>query len=305
MQTEKKRNASDLTHFIERGLAGEDLGWSRSGRMIASYLRDNWRNLAFETGASIAQALNISEMTVIRFIRQLGFSNLKDFKEALKSADAPDLSHAVQRANLNALSNDKLEKRLQQEVRAISDVYGLTALPRWEICANQLAHHEFVSVIGFHTTKGMAIDFATALQYVRPNVRYIDDHSNLCPEILDMRDRDHCLVMIDISPLSRKSKLLAQRVKEMGIPLIIVTDAVSTWGYDFTEMVLQGAIGRDEGQSPAVMAVLLDLLAKATAQRIGAASAKRRAFMADLKQHFDDCRAAPAPRGQQGFDFSA
>ncbi len=306
-QTDKHPNASDLTQFLDRGLAGEDLGWSRSGRMIASYLRDNWRNLAFETGASIAAALQISEMTVIRFIRQLGYGNLKEFKEALKTADATDLSHVAQTVPTQSLGDGALEKRLQRELQAISEVYRLTALPRWGICANQLAHHEFVSVISFQQTKGVAIDFATALQYVRPQVRYIDDHSSVCPEILDMKGRSHCLVLIDITPLSRKSKRLAQRAKEIGMPLIIVTDTLSNWAYDYTEMVLQGPIGRGEAQgSGAVLSVLMDLLAGSIAGVIGPAAKERRAHMVSLEDHFDECRPTPAPRGtQHGFDFTA
>ncbi len=279
--------------------------------MIASYLRDNWHNLAFETGASIASALEVSEMTVIRFIRQIGFANLKDFKEALKTAEAPDASMPALvisgQAKLPHLANQAMDDRLQAEIQAIAEAYRLTTLPRWTICTNQLAECEFVSVIGFHAAKGLGLDFATRLQYVRPQVRGFYDQSALCTEILDLAGRSHCLVLIDTFPYSRKSILLAQQARQNGTPLIVISDNLTNWGYDYTEMVLQAATSLPDGQSSAAsLAVVLSLLTSSTARKIGAAATERGRFMRQMEGHFDEVRRPQPQRGQQrDFDFTS
>ena len=267
--------------------------------MIASYLRDHWHNLAFETGASIASALELSEMTVIRFIRQLGFTNLKDFKEALKTADTPDAANAPQMArgsNLPSLANEAMERRLQDEIKALSDAYRLTALPRWTISTSLLAESEFVSICGFQSTRGLALDCATRLQYVRPQVRYMDDHSSLCTEVLDMVGRSHCLLMVNSFPYARKGILLAEKAKQLGIPLIILTDQSSSWAYDHTEMVLQAAANLDDPESAsAALAVIVNLLIASVAKRIGQPAQDRSTTMAQVETHFDEIRRSPSP----------
>lgn len=279
--------------------------------MIASYLRDNWHNLAFETGASIATALELSEMTVIRFIRQIGFANLKDFKEALKTSEAPDAAMAtlaaLGQAQLPFLANQAMDERLQTEIQAIAEAYRLTTLPRWTICTNQLAESESISVIGFHAAKGLGLDFATRLQYARPHVRGFLDHSALCTEILDLAGRNHCLVLIDTFPYSRKSILLAQKARQHGTPLIVISDNLTNWGYDYTEMVLQAPTSLPDSQtSSASLAVILSLLTSSTAKKIGAAATERARFMRQMEGHFDEVRRPQPQRGQQrDFDFTS
>ncbi|WP_041527370.1 MurR/RpiR family transcriptional regulator [Paracoccus aminophilus] len=276
------------------------MGWSRSGRMIAAYLRDNWRNLPYETGASIAAAVELSEMTVIRFIRQLGYSNLKDVKEALKSAEpreGADVEDLARRLNVQNLQNEELEQGFQDEVSAISEVYKLTALPRWGYCTDLLARSEFVNIVGFSYVKGMALDFATRLQLMRPQARFVEKGCGLYPEILDMSGRNHCLVIVDTSENPRKAAHLAERVRAQAIPLIIVTDRRSNWAYDYTELVLQApSHPTARWSSPAPMAIALNLLLSSVFAAIGPAAATRYGRLTQPTEQIDE---PPRPAGRQ------
>ncbi len=287
-----KVSSAEITHYLEQGLEGRDTGWSRSSRMIASYLRDNWHNLPYETGASIAAATGISEMTVIRFIRQIGFSNLKEFKDALKPAENATLG-AVQdvlsRFQIQPLTTKTLEDSLELELEAITEAYKLTALPRWNLCTELLVKNHRVSVIGFQASMGLALDFSTRLQYVRPNVHYIQDHSGVFPEIFDHGKDDHCLVIVDTYAYSRKAILLAEKARELEIPMIIVTDRFTNWAYDYTDLVLQGSTYVKEfWDSPASLSVILNLLIGSVANSLGEAALARSEMLKDLGCHFDE-----------------
>ncbi len=295
-----KKNAVDLAQFLESGLSGHAPGWSRSGRLIAAYLRDNWRNVPFETGASIAAATGLSEMTVIRFIRQLGFSNLREFKDALKTPESPvadDMDDAFKRFHVQTLADDTLAESLKLELKAISDAYQLTTLPRWKACAELIAHSEFVSVIGFQASKGLALDFATRLQYVRGQVRFIHDHSGAFPEIFDLAGRSHCLVQVDTYAYARKGVLLAEKAKELGIPMVIVTDKFTNWAYSYTELVLQGATFVDQfWDSPASLSVILNLLIGSVAKTLGPSVFQHGATMRAIGDQFDEFSTAAHAR---------
>ena len=56
-----------------------------SGRAIASYMLANLYELPFQTAADIAAKLNVSESSVGRFCRSIGYSHFKDLKNDLKA----------------------------------------------------------------------------------------------------------------------------------------------------------------------------------------------------------------------------
>lgn len=283
---------TDLNTILERGLAGEDKGWSRSARMIASHLRDNWDSLPYETGASLAAALGLSEMTVIRFIRQLGYANLKDFKEALKPApgtEAVGMDNVFKRLRLDSLGEQTLEKSLERELEAITEAYKLATLPRWWYCVEALANSQFVTVVGFQASRGMAIDFASRLQYVRPRVRFADNHTGVFAEIFDMVGESHCLFLLDTYAYARTGVLLAQKAQETGMPLIIVTDKFTNWAYDYTDLVLQGETFVETfWDSSASLTVILNLLIDSVAKQRSKTVQERVEAMRELGRHFDE-----------------
>ena len=53
------------------------LSFARAEQAIAKYLLDNIDEVPFETGATIAEAAGVSEASVARFARRLGFADLK------------------------------------------------------------------------------------------------------------------------------------------------------------------------------------------------------------------------------------
>ncbi|KNY13558.1 hypothetical protein AKG11_28490 [Shinella sp. SUS2] len=288
----KRGQEMDLNTFLERGLASEDTGWSRSGRMIASHFRDNWDRLPYETGASLAAALGLSEMTVIRFIRQLGYANLKDFKEALKpaaGAEAAGMGNVFKRLQLDPLNEQTLEKSLQRELEAVTEAYKLTTLPRWRYCVEAIADPQFVSVVGFQASRGLAIDFASRLQYVRPKVRFAEDHAGVSAEILDMSGDSHCLVLVDTHSYARKGVLLAEKARDAGMPLVIITDKFSNWAYEYTELVLQGETYVETfWDSSASLTVILNLLINSIARRHSKTVEARTDSMKERGRHFGE-----------------
>ena len=56
-----------------------------SGRKIASYMLANLHELPFQTSASIATKLGVSESSVGRFCRSLGYAHLKALKQDLQN----------------------------------------------------------------------------------------------------------------------------------------------------------------------------------------------------------------------------
>ena len=71
-----------LKERLETGLSAR----TASSRAIANYMLANLQALPFETSAAIAEKLGISESTVGRFCRALGYPHFKALKADLKDA---------------------------------------------------------------------------------------------------------------------------------------------------------------------------------------------------------------------------
>jgi DNA-binding MurR/RpiR family transcriptional regulator len=79
-------NGAEEKIDIEAILRARMPDFSPSEQSLAAHILSNIQMLPFETGTSIAQAVGVSEMTVTRFVRGLGFENLRDLKNRLRVA---------------------------------------------------------------------------------------------------------------------------------------------------------------------------------------------------------------------------
>lgn len=57
---------------------------TKTQKMIANYILENSSDACFMTSTEIAMKLGVSESSVIRFSRSLGFSGFMDFQKALR-----------------------------------------------------------------------------------------------------------------------------------------------------------------------------------------------------------------------------
>lgn len=272
-------DGADLRQLLDRGLAGGEPGWSRSSHAIAAYLRDNWHSLPYETGASIAVAVEVSEMTVIRFIRQLGFNNLRDIKDALKSAEPREpgeMPEIIQRPPPALLPDPAQDRDLKAEIEGITAAYRLTALPAWRAATDLLAKSEFLSLTGFGALKGQAQDLTTRLQQLRPQARFIADSTGNTAEILDLTGRSHCLMMLEDGTSALRAGELGAKAKALSIPMIVLTSGNAQWAHEISGTVLH-LPGKPAPlwPSPLPVAAALNLLLRDVAGLIGPAASER------------------------------
>lgn len=275
---------------LEQALKNDDASITRSGRMVAAYLRDNLSQIPYETGAIIAAKTGVSEMSVIRFIRSLGYSSLKELKDELRTANGgkgDSIDDALDRFRVRRDGMGELEASLDLELRAVIEAYELTTLERWHSAVDLLTLRRQVHVVGFQASKGLALDFATRLKYARGGVRFAEGNSGVYSEILESEPEEACLVLIDTVAYARKGLLLARRARDMKIPLIIVTDRFSNWAYEFTDLVLQGSTHvRAFWDSTTSLSTILNLLINSVAGQLGEKALQRFELMKELGSHF-------------------
>ncbi|WP_414900614.1 MurR/RpiR family transcriptional regulator [Sphingomonas flavalba] len=244
-------------------LEAENARYTAAERQIALFLLNNRELIPFETAASIAARLGISAVTVGRFCRMLGFKHFRALKEQLRaSANLPWLQGADFQEFLSAFSDsDTRRKTLEREIELMIAVYERSQNTMWAQAVATIAEARQIDVVGFQTERGVAAILAHNLQYVRPGVTLVDGASGHFADVLLDDPADRCLIIVDIRRYSSQSRLLAEKARDIGLPLVIITDTLCDWAPRLTSAVLTAdSDGALFWQSSVPMVALVNLL---------------------------------------------
>jgi DNA-binding MurR/RpiR family transcriptional regulator len=247
---------------------------SKAERVLAAYMLAELGNLPFETAASLAAKVEVSEPTVGRFCRTIGYSSFKDLKKSLRNdmGDQPwligdRLRDLQQRTKAG---EDQLTRGLELEMAALVAVYETAHTLEWDKVVKRLAHAKSVFVVGFQTERGLAQIFVHQLQYLRDKVQLIDLASGNFADVLATENEDAALVIFEARRYSRHAMLLASEAKAAGIPVTLITDPYCDWARSVADEVFVVPTSFNLfWESTAQMASLANLLVNAVFMELG------------------------------------
>ena len=255
-------------------LSDSMIGATRTQKTIASYFLQNFKTLPFETAASVAQKMGVSEASIGRYCRAIGFQHFKDLKASLQ-ADLGDQAWLIgdRLRDFNARSREgqtEQSRALEREIAAIVANHETATTPAFARVVERLAHAPHVYVAGFQTERGHAAYLAHNLQYLRAGVTLADLSDGHFADVLLTDPAQTCLILIDARRYSRITKALAQAAYEAGIPVTLITDPYCDWAHGVATEVLVVQTDLNQfwdGTSP--MASLAGLLVNAVFNELG------------------------------------
>ena len=204
---------------------------------VAQYILHHESEMAFETGASIARKVGVSEITVSRFLRRLGFRGMAGLKAAIQEDAAAGLLGSGEM--IQRLFSGDYGEAIRKEAQALLALSEKVQSPQWDEMTKQVAAAERVYATGFQTVRGTAEDFARRLALVRRGVQYLSAHDGALTEWIDGADAaSQLLVLIDVIPYSQEAPALARMCAERGSGLVVFTDEFNTWAREITDQVV-------------------------------------------------------------------
>lgn len=249
---------------IVRRLQDADMRKSKSDKLIANYFERNLSELPFETAKSIAARLEISQMTVGRYLRRLGFDRLDDLKASLRrgrSNPAWQIKGSVDRFQEDLRDGKFIAGLVQQQVDNLGRIYELTTSPEWQQSIDALISASEVYVAAYQNVRGIAQYFATQLSYTRPRVEFVDGLNGTYAEVLDGSVEGRVLFLHDVRRFAAKARPLAEEARRVGVKVILLTDEFCPWAIEVSDvaLVVPGAHG-PLWDGAATMTAVMDLL---------------------------------------------
>lgn len=272
-----------------------------SGRAIASYMLANLYELPFQTAADIAAKLGVSESSVGRFCRSLGYSHFKDLKNDLKDdlGDGPWLvgDRLQEFRQQSSQSPQGLPRSFELEVGALVKVYEYSLTPEWQAVSQRLATRRKVFVAGFQTERGIAASMVHLLQYLRDGVQLVDGAAGHYADVLLCPPGDCALVVFEARRYSRHAQLLCRKAREAGIAVTLVTDTFCDWADQNADEVFRVPTEFNLfWESTAAMLSLVHLLINEVCKQLGPDVEKRLEATAALHNEFVGYTSSPGSK---------
>lgn len=211
---------------------------TKKEKLIAEFVLDNFAESCFITSTEIAKRLHVSDSSVIRFTRTLGYSGFMDFQKSIRKTYTERINSVSDNITIPSerlkLSISKLGKS------DIVESYFSNVLQNLKYCINHndtLAFERAAGLIAGSKRKFIITSRANTcigdmmlllLKHLLPDV-YETSHPalNVIDHLCDITEND-CIIAVSFPRYSEMDLLAAQMAYDSGAKIILITDKASS-----------------------------------------------------------------------------
>ena len=217
-----------MTNSLMDLLQNDRRKMSKLHRLIADYVVANYDKVSFMTASKLAQAVGVSESTVVRFATELGFEKYPDFTKSVKELARRKLTHnqRIRLANEQMQSCDLIEKILLSDAERIRSTAESVSRDDFFKAASLICGADSVFVVGVRSSSALASFLGYYLELFFRDVKLITSQSG--PEMLEKMihlSPDDALVAISYPRYSKSIVDAVDLAKKKNASIVAVTDS--------------------------------------------------------------------------------
>ncbi len=219
---------------------------TKSEKRIAGFMRRSQDEAAFQSAAEIAQQLELSEATMVRFARKLGFDSYPALREALQANFRHRMTHSARlRSRLDDLrtAGDIFERMVASEIDYLTEALQTLDRNALNAAVELLRTHERIFVFGL----GPSVSLVELLQIrLTRAARQVVSLSTSGQEILEpmmLMKSDDLLIAIGFFNPTPALQMVLDYANQHKTPVILVTDTLGPLVGDKANVVLSARRG--------------------------------------------------------------
>jgi DNA-binding MurR/RpiR family transcriptional regulator len=204
-------------------------GLTKSEKRIADYLLKNRDEAAFLSAGEIANRLELSEATMVRFARSLGFESYPAFRIVLQEAFRRRVTHSSRlRSRLNDLreAGDLFEKLVVSEIDYLTQALETVDRSELKRAVELIQSHPRIFVFGL----GPSITLVDLLEIrLTRSARHVIALKTSGREMLEpllMMNGDDLLLAIGFYNLTPNLQMVLEHANKEKTPVILITDTL-------------------------------------------------------------------------------
>lgn len=242
------------------------------GRILGEYIISYPRKAVFMTTKELAQACEVSEATVVRFVSGIGYDRYSDFQQALRDFVDTELTllDRLDIADMKAPDAVRFRNTVSEEIDNLQQLYNSLDVETMATVVDVLDRRVPVHVIGSRLSYTLAYYMGWAMTKVRDNIRIMAGSDRTTIDWLTIAPANSVAIIVATSRYPNELIRLGKLVKRLGQTLVVITDSASCPVLQFADHHLIAAskhipyLG-----SPTSMSCLINYLVHELASRQG------------------------------------
>ncbi|PKO01342.1 MAG: hypothetical protein CVU42_00615 [Chloroflexi bacterium HGW-Chloroflexi-4] len=203
--------------------------FTHSEKRIATFISQNRDEVAFMSAAEVATRLNLSEPTMLRFAKRLGFDSYPAMRNMLQAKVRNLANHSARiRSSLDELRNtgDIYEQLVTSEIDFLTESLQTLDRDAIKIATDLLRTHDRIFVFGLGPSISLVdqldIRLTRSLKHVIP---LRTSGRELIEPLLLMTGND-LVIAIAFHSVNPYLELVLDRANEFNAPVILITDTL-------------------------------------------------------------------------------
>ena len=219
---------------------------TKSEKSIADFLRQNQDEASFLSAGEIALRLDLSEATMVRFARTLGFGSYPAMREVLQETFRHRVTHSARllgRLDDLRQTGDIFERLVASEIDYLTQALETVDRQALHQAVDLLRSRNRVFIFGV----GPSVSLVNLLEirlgrFGRQVISLTTAGREILEPLLTMTEKD-LFVVICFFDISAALQLVLDYAKEVGCPVIMLTDTLGSIIGDKADVVLTARRG--------------------------------------------------------------
>lgn len=197
-------------------------------RQIADYVMNNPQNAVFMTTRELAAQVGVSEATVVRFVRQLGYKSYSTFIRRLRDHVDTGLT-LMERSRISASDiqqgNGQLNRVILKEIENLKLLSTRVDPVKAEEIITLLTEAPQLLIMGARLSYAPAYYMGWALTKVRPNVSIFKGSDRTTIDYLTIAPEGSVAVIFAMSRYPNELIRIGKYIRRREMKLILLTDS--------------------------------------------------------------------------------
>jgi DNA-binding MurR/RpiR family transcriptional regulator len=202
---------------------------TRSQRRLLEYILSNDQESVFLKIKDLAKRVNVSQATVVRLSRALGFKGFPEFQQEMRLRFRNILlttSRLQRTVNKARDEGDVLIKVLQTDINNIAETLKLTSIQEFKRFVHKMNSAQRVVIVGIRSAHALAIFLGIALQFLQKDVWVVQPGiGDMWDRLLGLRKND-LIIGISFPRYSRQTVEVLRFAKQRRLKTLAITDSL-------------------------------------------------------------------------------
>jgi DNA-binding MurR/RpiR family transcriptional regulator len=219
---------------------------TKSEKRIANYLNRNQDDAAFLSAGEIAERLNLSEATMVRFARTIGFESYPAMRVALQDNFRHRLTHSARlRSRLDDLRTDGdiFERLVASEIDYLTEALQTLDRKALNAAVELLRTHQRIFVFGLGPAISLVDQLKIRLTRSARQVIALDTSGQEMLEPMLLMDSNDVLIAIGFFNMTPNLEMVLEYANQHKTPVILLTDTLGPLAGKRADVILAARRG--------------------------------------------------------------